>query len=116
MQNIQSIMSFAITSLIIYKYQTKTSSKTITLKEYDTSSKPYTLVDQDNVRYLVDETVWDNANKLDFMAKTPSPLRTDDSFNIIYNKSNKITNMEKRLKFDALDLDYVTKPIVPNRS
>lgn len=113
MQDIKSIIlsfgaSFAITGL-----QTNTSHKTITLKEYDTGSKPYTLVDQDNVRYLVDETVWADATKPDFMANTPS---LDHSFNIIYNKSNKIVNMDKRLNFEALAFDYVEKPIVPNRS
>jgi hypothetical protein len=91
--------SIGITVMILDTYRTYTninwSSKytEIRLKEIDTTTKPYSIVDQNNNRYLIDKEVLENIVPF-------CKIRMDDRFTITYNPTyNKIVDIKQEINW-----------------
>jgi hypothetical protein len=107
--------SIGITVMILDTYRTYTninwSSKytEIRLKEIDTTTKPYSIVDQNNNRYLIDKKVLENIVPF-------CKIRMDDRFTITYNPTyNKIVDIKQEINWWKKCKEE-EEPLVPIRA
>lgn len=85
---ILSAVAFVITVVMI-RLMFLIQEKTITIKEYNTntSAKLYSIVDQDNNRYLIDKDVF---NKGRYIFPNRPAICVGNKYDIAYNKNTKM--------------------------